>query len=192
MFRIGQRVSYQGVLVCKSTLPRYVDNGDGTVTDNLTGLMWEQTTSTCSGEITCYSTQYEWTSSGVAADGSLFTTFLATLNGGDYYNPADVQNESPGAGSCFANHCDWRMPTIAELKAIVSPNASSVTGCGFGSACIDPVFGPTEPFLYFSSSTVAGNTTRVWNIFFNDGPVALSNKLSANFARAVRGGQSLR
>ena len=182
-------VSYQGALVCKSTLPRYVDNLDGTVTDNLTGLMWEQTTSTCSGEITCYSTQYEWTSSGIAADGNLFTIFLATLNGGDYYNPADMQNESAGAGSCFANHCDWRMPTITELKAIIASSLPGVPGCFAGPACIDPAFGPTEPFLYFSSSTAAGNTTRVWNVFFNGGSSAISNKLSANFARAVRGGQ---
>ena len=31
-----------GQWVCRSALPHYVDNGDGTVTDNETGLMWEQ------------------------------------------------------------------------------------------------------------------------------------------------------
>ncbi len=35
-------VLYNGAFVCKSTVPHYVDNGDGTVTDNQTGLMWEQ------------------------------------------------------------------------------------------------------------------------------------------------------
>ena len=76
-------VSYQGVLVCKSTLPRYVDNGDGTVTDNITGLMWEKKTSTCTGEITCWTNFYTWTSTGTLADGTLFTSFIAGLNGGD-------------------------------------------------------------------------------------------------------------
>jgi len=33
----GQDAQYQGVL------PSYTDNGDGTVTDNNTGLMWQQT-----------------------------------------------------------------------------------------------------------------------------------------------------
>jgi hypothetical protein len=35
-----------------SGLPRYVVNGDGTLTDNQTGLMWELQTTACSGEIT--------------------------------------------------------------------------------------------------------------------------------------------
>lgn len=33
----GQDAQYQGIL------PSYTDNGDGTVTDNNTGLMWQQT-----------------------------------------------------------------------------------------------------------------------------------------------------
>ena len=32
----GQDASYTG------NLPSYTDNGDGTITDNITGLMWEQ------------------------------------------------------------------------------------------------------------------------------------------------------
>ena len=76
-------------------------------------------TTTCSGEITCYSNLYQWTLSGTAADGSLFETFLATLNGGDYYSPSVGQDVSAGVGTCLANHCDWRIPTVAELQTIV-------------------------------------------------------------------------
>jgi hypothetical protein len=35
---------YNGAFVCKTAVPHFVDNGDGTVTDNVTGLMWEQKT----------------------------------------------------------------------------------------------------------------------------------------------------
>jgi hypothetical protein len=33
----GQDAQYEGII------PSYTDNGDGTVTDNNTGLMWQQT-----------------------------------------------------------------------------------------------------------------------------------------------------
>ena len=75
-------VSYQGALVCASTLPRYVSNGDGTLTDRQTGLMWEIQTNTCAGEVTCYSNGYGWSATGSLADGTLFTSFIAGLNGG--------------------------------------------------------------------------------------------------------------
>jgi Collagen triple helix repeat (20 copies) len=78
-------VFYNNVWTCKSALPRYVVNGDGTVTDNQTGLMWELHTSTCSGEVTCYTNSYTWSINGSGpADGTLFTSFMAGLNGGDY------------------------------------------------------------------------------------------------------------
>ena len=77
-------MSYQGALVCASSVPRYVANGDGTLTDNQTGLMWELQTSACSGEITCMNNIYTWSSNLSPADGTLFTGFIAGLNGGDY------------------------------------------------------------------------------------------------------------
>src|SRR5437870_7883095 len=64
-----------------STTLRFVDNGDGTVTDNQTGLQWEQkvTGSSC---LHCVDDTYIWSGSGTAPDGTAFTSFLATLNGG--------------------------------------------------------------------------------------------------------------
>jgi hypothetical protein len=39
----GDIAVFNGLLwVCQSDLLRFVDNGDGTITDNLTGLMWER------------------------------------------------------------------------------------------------------------------------------------------------------
>jgi hypothetical protein len=179
-------VSYQGALACKSTVPRYVDNGDGTVTDNLTGLMWEKKTTACSGEITCYTNQYAWTSTGTAADGSLFTNFLATLNGGDYYNPADMLDETSAAGSCLANHCDWRIPTIAELAAITELNAACMSGT---SLCIDPVLEPIQASSYWSSSSWASRTDGAWYFVFSDAVAGLISKATKNYARAVRSGR---
>jgi hypothetical protein len=180
-------VSYQGALVCKSALPRYVANGDGTITDNQTGLMWELQTTTCTGEVTCFLNGYFWTQSGTLADGPLFRLFLAGLNGGDYYNPSAGQDVSGGATICFANHCDWRIPTIAELQTIIDSNAP---GCGSNSACIDPIFEPTQASGYWSSSSLAAPSAQAWSVDFGSGTVT-SYYIKTTWplaARAVRSG----
>jgi hypothetical protein len=174
-----------GAWTCTSQLPRYVANGDGTVTDNLTGLMWEMQTSACSGEVTCWYNTNNW-SPDTTADGTLFTGFIAGLNGGDYYSPSAGQDVSAGAGSCFANHCDWRLPTITELQTIVESTAS---GCGSGSPCIDPVFGPTKPNVFWSSSSVAGSPFVAWGVDFDNGLVGKDSKDGYFYARAVRSGR---
>jgi hypothetical protein len=49
------------------------------------------------------------------ADGTVFTVFLATLNNGALDNPSRITG-------CFANHCDRRIPSLAELKTIFDPD----------------------------------------------------------------------
>ena len=169
-----------GTQTCQA---RYMDNGDGTVTDNQTGLMWEKETSSCGGEVTCVNTIYVWSSTGTLADGSLFTTFIAGLNGGDYYSPSAGQIVSAGLGTCFANHCDWRIPSIAELNSILDSTAAV---CGSGYACIDPVFGPTRADGYWSSSSSASAGLFTLYGDFNNGSVANAFKGTNNYARAVR------
>ena len=163
----------QNKLVCQ---PRYVDNGDGTVTDNKTGLMWEKKDGTCTVRgVHCSGNAYGWSASGTAADGTLFTSFLATLN-------SDVS--SSGASTCFANHCDWRIPNIVEIQGILLtayPCAST--------HCIDPTFGPTQPSPYWSSSSLAGDPFNAWEVYFSNGLVSNDLKTGGIFARAVRGGR---
>jgi len=168
---------------------RFVDNGDGTVTDNKTGLMWEKATTACGGEVTCVNNGYSWSSvvNGTTPDGTLYTDFLATLNGGDYYNPADRLDEILALGTCFANHCDWRIPTIAELRSIISAPYPTCTS----SPCIDPIFGPTSTTnRYWSSGSLAADTRYAWNVEFGGGSTGYNGKSIASFlARAVRGGR---
>ncbi|MBN1420534.1 MAG: DUF1566 domain-containing protein [Planctomycetes bacterium] len=70
---------------------RFVDNGDDTVTDNCTGLMWQQTTADTNGD-------------GTVTDGDQ----LAWDHAIDYCNDLD-----------FAGHSDWRLPNVRELQSIV-------------------------------------------------------------------------
>ena len=166
--------------------PRFVDNGDGTITDTRTGLMWEQKTGTyssngfilCSTATSCadptnVNNLYSWSSSGAAApDGTLFTDFLAKMN------CTVLQN----GGKCGPGlHRDWRIPTIAELQTI------SLTDCS-SAPCIDPIFGPTAANFNWSSSAFADDPTAAWTVFFASGNPNANFKTQNLFARAVRGG----
>lgn len=169
--------------------PRFLDNSDGTVTDQLTGLQWEKKTD--DGSVHDKDNRYSWSTApdeGEAPDGTAYTDFLATLN------------DSSG---CFAGRCDWRLPTIYELQTIVPPSVCTT------APCIDQsVFGPTGsgggPFdytlLYWSSTSVIDTPSYAWIVSFTPpaeaifdaapGPDAVESlpKNARGNARAVRGG----
>lgn len=166
---------------CKA---RFTDNGDGTITDNNTGLMWEKKTGTvsvgtlCPGGPTCADPHdvdngYTWTAGTTTPNGTAFTDFLDKLNG------------QAGGGTGFGGHYDWRLPTREELQGIVDPDAP---GCGSGSPCIDAVFGPTQSYHYWSSTTFQNNTSLAWYVSFNDGYASANSKTYDFFVRAVRTG----
>jgi hypothetical protein len=104
--------------------PRYADGGDGTVIDRLTGLQWEQKTNLDGTSNLAdphdADNDYTWSASSTSPDGTVFTDFLPALD----------------SGSCFAGHCDWRVPTMGELLSIQPFGVLPV-------GCLDPAFGPT-------------------------------------------------
>jgi len=153
---------------------RYLNNGDGTVSDLNTGLMWEMKTETAG--VHDVSNTYQWSSGDNFADGGAFTSFLAMLNNGSA--PYNGGSPSPITG-CFANHCDWRLPSIVELQGIVNTS---------DSPNIDPTFGPTESFYYWSATTIALHPTDAWYVSFDGGFVFNANKTGFLYVRAVRSG----
>jgi hypothetical protein len=154
---------------------RFVDNGNGTVTDLATGLTWEQK-SALDGSANLADPHdadnlYTW-SSGTTANGTAYTDFLEKLN--------------DNTGACFAGHCDWRLPSYWELLTIVDLN---VSGCNAGSPCIAPALGASKAESYWTSVDPVANLSSVAVVDFSNGKPSFIAKAGASeYARAVRGG----
>ena len=180
---------------------RYVDNGDGTVSDLTTGLMWEKKTgsldpTTRTSNVHDVNNTWTWSASGTKPDGTAFVVFLATLNHG-------VSSDGATTTNCFANHCDWRLPTMYELLGILDKTLPYCTLQIPEQACIPLIFGPTQGKIgYWSATTrtpvvggnfVDGTPDSAWEVNFSGfsllsaqpTPVVKDGKL---FVRAVRGG----
>lgn len=164
--------------------PPWTINGDGTATDDTTGLTWELKTNdqTCDvfmPPIHCLGNRYTWSDGSLwIANGTAYTEFLNTLN-----TPAAY----PG-GNCFAGHCDWRLPTLDELMTLV------------GGECHETVCtrmpGPTAPgdlSFYWSSTSEPGEfQPYAWGMIFAEGllrpPSGTAPKNVPSYVRAVRDG----
>jgi len=172
-----------------TTTQRFVDNMNGTITDKQTGLQWEKKDTTCPG-IHCVDDIYSWCVgsddftcvNGGVPDGTAFTSFLRTLNGGDTgVGNCTVSDDATPPQAGFAGHCDWRLPTIAELSTILAP-------CGMGP-CIDSAFGPTAAAFYWSSTSHPAALTNAWDLSFSNGAFFVDPKTFVVVrVRAVRGG----
>jgi hypothetical protein len=166
---------------------RFVDNGDGTITDNQMGLMWEKKSD--DGSVHDVDNTYKWntTAGGTTPNGTAFTDFLGALN-----NCASGNGVKVTGG--FASHCDWRLPTIAELKTIIDcstgiPCVDSVFKAGCVSNCSVTTCSCTDQSFYWSSTTSAVAPSDAWAVgFINAGSVVAGEKNFPLRVRAVRGG----
>jgi hypothetical protein len=103
----------------------------------------------------------------------------------DWVSEVNGYTNDPNTQAGLAGYSDWRIPNIVELQTIVD---WSVPGCGTGPPCIDPIFGATASYLYWSSSTIAVSPFAAWFVHFFNGSVYGDLKANAVHVRAVRGG----
>lgn len=173
----GQLAKISATAGEKGIACRYRDNGNGTVTDFDTGLQWAKKNSEDGGEDFANphdaDNEYTWSSSGLPADGTVFTDYLSRLNRCSF---------APGFFSefGFAGQCDWRLPTLSELRTILD--------CSLSAVCIDPIFGPTRFCGYWTATTDASAAGRAWELGFGSGTQFSGNKLADLCVRAVRSG----
>jgi hypothetical protein len=157
--------------------PRFTKHGDGTVTDNLTGLMWLQ-------DANCITTQYSgFDNDDVAGDGKVTwqhaLEFVAGINAGTYPN-------------CCAGHTDWWLPNVREMQSLVHygfKNPAVPNTAGTGKWTDGDPFDNVQPNLYWSSTTSESNASLAWRVHLNTGLVDAQKKTSWRYVWPVRGGQ---
>lgn len=161
----------------KKVMGQYVDNGNGTVLDNKTGLMWKKCSEGLSGAdcATGKTATYTW----------------------------DTANAAFGKGVSFAGFNDWHLPTHQELRTLLvccngSPPAAG-KGCGeyYGPdgklGTIEQTVFPNTiaaPEFWISSLLTNAYSARpnfAWYVSFFQGYVGDGLKNQPRQVRLVRG-----
>jgi len=172
----------------------FVDNGDGTITDCTTHLMWEKKDQ--AGGLHDYSTAYSW--AGQCSDNSLCQPNAAAAGACNAASPGALGCSTCSVGSCnvdpggygatttiwdwlvqlngsnFAGHSDWHIPTVgqdggaAQLETILAaPYPCFIVQ---GLPCVPAVFNMGCAPL----CSVTGCSCTAWHIYWSATTVAAS------------------
>ena len=144
-----------------AVLAKYFDNGDGSVTDPLTGLIWTR----------CAMNQ-TWDGLSCTGTASSYTWDQASALTGTI---------------TYASQSDWRLPNIRELETIVDRSvfSPSIDNIGF------PNTQSSGAGSHFWSATPdASNVGNAWAVSFIDGEVYNHIRTNGFGVRLVRGGQA--
>ena len=151
-----------------SPTPRFTDNNNGTVTDNLTKLIWTKNAN--------FPGVQTWAQAMDLAN---------TLQDIGPFWPNRVVRDGSKAG-------DWRLPNIRELQSLVdyafySPTLPNTLGTGRWAE--GNPFQGVQLSYYWSSSTPAYNNIYAWIVNFATGSVnGTINKSDSNYVWCVRAG----
>jgi hypothetical protein len=144
----------------------FIDNGDGTITDQVTGLMWEK--HSADGSIHDLANAY------TAADA--VAVKIATLN-----------------SEQFAGHDDWRLPNRNELATLtnfgtVSPATYPDFNTPCPPGCTVTECSCTQNSTYWTSTSQHATPDYTYFINFSQGDISQMQKVAGNSARvrAVR------
>ncbi len=148
-------------LSIKATTPtaQFSINGDGTVTDSKTGLMWKQCVEGKEG-VDCA------------------TDTLSSFTWDQALQQPEILNASGG----FASHTDWRLPNIKELSSILE------MGC-YQPAVNLTLFPGDPGSYVWSGSPYAGDAYGAWGVYFYGGDVDDFGRGDYYAVRLVRSGQ---
>ncbi len=171
--KTGQIISYSGTGGEDGDLqngvawpsPRFKDNGNGAVTDNLTKLIWLKNANAFGIR----------TWEEALSDANTLASGSAGLTDGSK------------AG-------DWRLPNKKELESLIdcayfNPALSSVSGKSQWVS--GDIFTGVQSNIYWSSTTYSANTANAWSVNLNDGYVGADDKTSTYYVWPVRAGQQM-
>ncbi len=133
-----------------SPSPRFTDNGNGTVKDNITGLIWLKNAN-------CANAMRTWANA---------LSDVASLNSGGTMNGNNCGNTG--------NHTDWRLPNRRELASLThdgyfNPALSNTAGTGQWTA--GNPFINVQSDIYWSATTVAISPAYAWGVHLGDSHV---------------------
>ena len=111
-------------------------------------------------------------------------------NGWDTYLTDDVKDAFSYAKKLNKiNYCgfnDWRVPTIDELKTILTKEESEIVGYANTNYYIKRPLSKNTTHWYWSSSSSANSSSYAWSVYFNNGYAYNSNKVNSLYVRCVR------
>jgi hypothetical protein len=179
--RTGQKVCYDGsnvVTACPGTPagqdgalqkgvaypnPRFTDNGNGTVTDKMTGLVWLK-------DAGCFAGLQTWSAAMTLAN--------ALASGGCGLTDSSIAGQ-------------WRLPNVREQQSLVDYNyfgPAVPNTAGTGQWTAGNPFLHVQSSLYWTSSTYVDNPTYAWSVNLVNGNVYGYDKTFTYFVWTVRGG----
>lgn len=148
-----------------SPSPRFTENSNGTVTDNLTGLIWLQNANVAGARI--------W------ADA---LTDVENLNSDGTLNGISAGDTSNGG----SHQKDWRLPNRNELASLTdSSNNNPALPSGYSS-----FFSGVQSDSYWSSDTLKGGVAYAWIVNMSDhGIMDTAHKTETCYVWPVRAGK---
>ena len=145
--------------------PRFTDNSNGTVTDNLTGLVWLQNANVAGAR--------NW------ADA---LTDVENLNGDGTMNGIFTGDKSNGG----SYQKDWRLPNRNELESLTDYNNNNpALPSGYSN-----FFSGVQSGSYWSSDTLKGGIAYAWIVNLSDyGIMDTAHKTETCYVWPVRAGK---
>ncbi len=145
-------------------VPRFTDNSDGTVTDNLTGLIWLK-------DANCPNSTNVWSDALTFAN-SLYDGWTSDGSGGD----CGLSDDS-SAG-------DWRLPNVKELGSLIDFGEYSSPALQSGHP-----FTNVQSSFYWSSTAYEAFAGSAWGVGMNKGDMNYYPKTTfSHYVWPVRGG----
>jgi Protein of unknown function (DUF1566) len=160
--RIGSMLLMLVLVLPSAARAALLDNGDGTVTDTVTGLMWDK----------CPHGQSDLSCATGAATPMTWADALAAA--------------ASAHTNRYKGHAGWRLPNKNELDSLVElgrATAPAINVVAFPTT-------PGQSFWTATTYTIANGYSSAWHVNFNDGDIGITDKSTgSHYVRLVRNSQ---